>query len=586
MSPRFSFSKNFPLLFLVLLTVMFCFFVITYEKNTAYKAERQLTKHAQIISDDLWNFNLEGATEYLRLAAEADNYLSLEVRNQNGESFKKVDISEISDLEGLLIKAGLAPIVKQSAPVKIDRRHLGWIEAVWIPKTYFLEAYVFLFFLLLHFIVVLYIRLHNSNLKLEERVEERTRELRTTNIKMEQEYLARIKAQQEQEKLRARLEQSRKMESLGLLAGGVAHDLNNVLAGLVTYPDYLLLELDEDSPLREDIEIIKDSGTRAAEIVQDLLSLTRRAVVKKQAIDLDLLVDEYLISPEHQKLLEANPGTKINKKANPNLQPIIGSDTALKKLVMNLVANAAEAQPSGGTITIELSSHKVNDPKHLLQKIDPGTYSILSVSDEGEGIDEENLTKIFEPFYSKKDMGRSGTGLGLTVVWGTVEDHFGAIDVSSTVGKGTILSIYLPATSTSVDISPTEEKQVYLPGEGQSVLIVDDQEQQRKIGSTALSRLGYQVQTCSSGEEALQLLQNQSFDLLILDMVLRGGIDGLDTYKNVVKIRPDQKTIVVSGYSESKQIKSIRKLGVTTCIQKPYTLEELSKAVSEELSTK
>lgn len=585
MVSRFEFSTKLPILLLIFLTLFFCIFVIRYENKVADQAEQRLAKHAKLISDNLWNFNLEGATEYLRLAAEADNYLALEVKNKNGELFKKITRTNLNDFERLLITMGFNPVVKHVAEVKIDTRTIGWIEAVWIPRTYFLEMYVFLFLALVHFICVLYMRLHTANMKLEERVEERTKELVNTSKRMEEEYLRRIEAQIEQAKLRTKLEQSRKMESLGLLAGGVAHDLNNVLSGLVTYPDFLLLELEKDSPLREDIEIIRDSGIRAAEIVQDLLSLTRRALVKKRPLDLIHLLEEYLTSPEHTKIMAASPGTKIVKKIGPDTSIIMGSATPLKKVIMNLVSNAAEAQPQGGTITLEVSTIDFSEPTQFLQKVDAGRYAVLSVRDQGEGVSGEDLPKIFEPFFSQKVMGRSGTGLGLTVVWGTIEDHYGAIDVESEVGTGTTLHIYLPTTSE--EPAPIEDH-TQIPetsGGGQSILIVDDEENQRKIGSSALSKMGYRVQTVESGEKAIELLKTENFDLLLLDMVLKGGIDGLDTYKSILEFRPNQKTIVVSGYSESERVKEINDLGVNICIQKPYTLDEMSAAVSKVLPT-
>lgn len=583
MRSRVNFIKNLPLISIVLATIFFCGFTIGYEKVTAERAEKRIVEHAKIISDDLWNFNSEGAAEYLTLAAEVDKYITLKVIDKSGDLFQKISTPNINSFEQLLVNIGFNPLVTLNAPVKIHTRDIGWIEAVWIPKTYFLECYVFMFLVLFHLITSLYSRVHMSKLLLEDRVEERTKELQATNEQMEQEFLARIKAQNEQEKLRTRLEQSHKMESLGLLAGGVAHDLNNVLSGLVTYPDYLLLETGEDNPIREDLEIIRDSGIRASEIVQDLLSLTRRAVVQKLPLQLEKLVNEYIDSPEHAKLLEASPNTSLLTKFSNPLPPIKGSEVALKKLIMNLVSNAAEAQPGGGEITIELYSCELTEPMQVYQTVNPGTYTVLRVSDNGEGIDDSDLPRIFEPFYTQKMMGRSGTGLGLTVVWGTVEDHAGAIDVYSEKGKGTTLWIYFPATEEQPGQPEHQIAEDKFPGRGETILIVDDVYYQRKIASSVLTRMGYKVQTTSSGEEAVEILKKQDFDLLVLDMVLTGGMDGLDTYREVLRFRPTQKTIVVSGYSENERVDEMKELGVTACVQKPFTLEELNLAVTKTL---
>lgn len=567
----------------MVLTISFCLFTLSYEKNTATQAESRIAKHAIIISDDLWNFNSEGATEYLRLAAEADDYVSITVTDQDGELFQKVSTNNINKFEKFLVKTGINPLVTLDSPVKIHTRNIGWIEAVWIPKTYFLEATVFVILLLVQLITTLWSRVLMSKLELEERVEERTEELLEINKDVVQEYMARIEAQQEQEKLRVRLEQSHKMESLGLLAGGVAHDLNNVLSGLVTYPDYLLLALEKDSPLREDVEIIRDSGFRASEIVQDLLSLTRRAVIRKKPLQLDQLVNEYLESPEHTNLLEASPDTEVITQITTPLPAIEGAATALKKLIMNLVSNAAEAQPDGGVITLALSSSEIKEPKQMVQPINPGLYTVLSVSDQGEGITQVDLPRIFEPFYTRKVMGRSGTGLGLTVVWGTVEDHDGAIDVKSEKNRGTTIDIYLPSTTQQAVIEPKEQEPQSLPGNGQSILVVDDVDYQRKIAASVLTRLNYTVESVASGEEAIEIMKEKEFGLLMLDMVLEGGIDGLDTFKEIRKFRPNQKTIVVSGYSESERVKKMNDLGVTIVVQKPYTMDELSEAVAQAL---
>lgn len=566
----------------MLVTIVFCIFTISYEVTTADRADSRIAEHAKIISDDLWNFNSEGAVEYLRLAAAADNYISLKVINQNGDLFQQVATVNINSLEQFLVNIGVHPLVTLISPVKIHTRNIGWIEAVWIPKTYYLESYVFVFLLLFHLITTLYSRVHISKLLLEERVEERTKELVATNEQMEQEFLARIEAQKEQEELRTKLDQSHKMESLGLLAGGVAHDLNNVLSGLVTYPDYLLLEVGKDNPIHEDLEIIRDSGIRASEIVQDLLSLTRRAVVQKQPLQLEKVVNEYLDSPEHAKILEASPNTRVLTKFSTPLPPVNGSAVALKKLIMNLISNAAEAQPEGGDITVELYTCELTEPMQVFQTVEPGNYTVLSVRDHGEGISPKDLPRIFEPFYTRKIMGRSGTGLGLTVVWGTVEDHGGAIDVYSEKGEGTTLWIYFPATE---ELANPEHKQVEInefPGKGETILVVDDVYYQRKIATSVLNRMRYEVQSVPSGEEAIELLEKKHFDLLVLDMVL-GGMDGLDTYKEILKFRPKQKTIVVSGYSESERVAQMKELGVTITVQKPYTLDELSLAVSHAL---
>jgi CheY-like chemotaxis protein len=208
---------------------------------------------------------------------------------------------------------------------------------------------------------------------------------------------------------------------------------------------------------------------------------------------------------------------------------------------------------------------------------------VLEVSDTGVGIAAEELDRIFEPFYTKKVMGRSGTGLGMAVVWGTVQDHRGYIDIESKEGKGTTFYLYLPVTRDRI-----VEKKSMIPvetymGTGQSILVVDDVRDQRELASRMLTTLGYSVHTVSSGEGAIDYLKNNSAALVLLDMIMDPGIDGLDTYRQIIKLHPKQKAVIASGFSETKRVKEAQKLGAGQYVKKPYTLENLGLAVNKEL---
>ncbi len=217
--------------------------------------------------------------------------------------------------------------------------------------------------------------------------------------------------------METRLQNARKMAAVGALAGGVAHDLNNILNGLVSYPELLLMEIPEDNPIREGILLIQKSGKRAAAIVQDLLALARRGVVADEVVDLNRIVADFLKSPELKNLLSHHPGTHVEIDLDPDLSMIKGSPVHLAKTVMNLVSNAAEAMPDGGMITIAARNRRLDNPLKGCDDIRPGDYVALAVSDQGAGIDPADMERIFEPFYTKKMMGRSGTGLGMSVVW-------------------------------------------------------------------------------------------------------------------------------------------------------------------------
>ena len=207
---------------------------------------------------------------------------------------------------------------------------------------------------------------------------------------------------------------------------------------------------------------------------------------------------------------------------------------------------------------------------------------VLTISDTGTGIAPEDMGKIFEPFYTKKKMGRSGTGLGMAVVWGTVKDHNGYINVQSTEGKGTTFTLYFPVTRKSVEDRSKASLKDYM-GKGEAILVVDDVEEQRKIASGMLKELGYSVASVPNGEDAVEYLMANEVDLLLLDMIMDPGMDGLDTYREIIKHHPGQKAIIASGFSETDRVKELQSLGAGTYIRKPFLLEKIGIAVKEEL---
>ncbi len=391
------------------------------------------------------------------------------------------------------------------------------------------------------------------------------------------------KAEEEQKKLEAQLQRAQKMEALGTLAGGVAHDLNNILSGIVSYPELLLLEIPEDSPLRNPILTMQRSGEKAAAIVQDLLTLARRGVAVTEVVNLNQTISEYLKSPEHEKLKSFHPHIKAETNLEIDLLNILGSPVHLSKTIMNLVSNAAEAMPDGGKISISTENRYIDIPIRGYDHVEEGDYVVLTVSDTGVGISSADMQRIFEPFYTKKVMARSGTGLGLAVVWGTVKDHKGYVDLQSAKGKGTTFTLYFPGSREEL----TKDKslvsiQDYM-GKGESVLVVDDVEEQREIASRILKKLGYSVTTVSSGEEAVDYLKDNSAGLLVLDMIMDPGIDGLETYKMILEFYPNQKAIIVSGFSETKRVKEAQRLGAGAYVKKPFLLQRIGLAVRDEL---
>jgi len=394
----------------------------------------------------------------------------------------------------------------------------------------------------------------------------------------------RLRAQEEKAELQRQLERSKKMESLGLLAGGVAHDLNNVLSGIVSYPDLLLMDLPAGSPLRAPIKTIKDSGEKAATIVQDLLTLARRGVSASEVLNLNDVIQEQQTSAEYRKLLSFYPRVNVSFDLAKDLPNIRGSAVHLNKTFMNLVVNAAEAQPDGGSITVTTRSLYMDRPIKGYDTVEPGEYVRLRIQDHGKGISATDLQHIFEPFYTKKKMGRSGTGLGLAVVWGAVQDHKGYIDVRSQPGEGTVFDLYFPLSREAVKEKEAGFNLEAIQGNGETVLVVDDMETQRIIAAHLLERLQYRAHTVESGEAAVDYLKENVVDLVVLDMIMDPGMDGLETWREIVRLHPDQRAIIASGYAETEKVRTAQRLGAGEYLKKPYMIDSLGKAVKNALA--
>jgi signal transduction histidine kinase len=430
------------------------------------------------------------------------------------------------------------------------------------------------------------IALGTSNREIEKLVhvlQNQNEEMSGIIRQLEAEMAERPRMEEERRKLEDRLQRAKRMETLGTLAGGVAHDLNNILVGSVSYPDFLLAQLSEDSPLRRPIETIKRSGYKAAAIIQDLLTLTRRGVTPPRVVNLNSIITDYFTSPEYQKLKSFHPHVEVELKLEQDLPNISGSSIHLLQTIMNLVSNAAEAMPDGGKIVVSTSNERTGPRIGLIEEIKEADYVILKISDTGAGISPDDMEKIFEPFYTKKAMGRSGTGLGMAVVWGTVKDHKGHIDVESVLGKGTTFTLYFPPTAEEmIQIQQSLPAREYV-GKGESILIVDDVNDQREITAEMLHGLGYSVKTAASGEEAVASLEKAPVDLLVMDMFMEPGMDGLDTYRRAIQLQPRQKAIIISGYAETWRVKEAQKLGAGAYVKKPFLLSEIGAAIRAEL---
>lgn len=393
-----------------------------------------------------------------------------------------------------------------------------------------------------------------------------------------------IRNNTERTRMEERLRRAEKMEFLGTMAGGVAHDLNNVLGVLVGYAEMMMLEIPEGNPLRRYAVNIHQSGVRGAAMIQDLLTLARRGVSVSEVFNLRDLASVYFNSPDFAGLRQDHPQVSFRTDISSDLMNVKGSPTHLSKALMNLVPNAAEAISGQGEVVVKMENCYLETPVKGYSEVKEGDYVALSVSDTGQGIAPGDLERIFEPFYTKKAMGKSGTGLGLAIVWSTVKDHGGYIEVTSQEGLGSVFSLYFPATREGLAQNRGQMSLNQYMGSGETLLVVDDNEGQRHLAASILAKLRYNVVTASGGEEAISYLTSQKADLLLLDMIMDPGIDGLETYRRILEIHPHQKALILSGYSETEKVKKVLELGAGGFLRKPYSLEGLGLAIKEELS--
>jgi len=383
--------------------------------------------------------------------------------------------------------------------------------------------------------------------------------------------------QRRQAKLQEQMARAEKMESLGLLAGGVAHDLNNILGPVIGYADLLLRTLDEtDTRLIAKVQKIKKSAADAAEVVQDLLTLARRGRCELSPVNIVQIIEECKAAPWYTDLRDMNPGLHLEVAVPETSISILASPTHIKKAIMNLVRNAVDAMPTGGTLTIDVRTVSGDSlPKGCGDPVKK--YVSIAFRDTGHGIEPESLPKIFEPYFSKKSLGKSnGSGLGLAVVYGVLKDHNGVYDVKSTVGSGTEFTLFFPTCEESA--KQVSDHNDSLRG-SETVLVIDDDPSQRDMAKDMLESLGYAVLTATDGRQAVRLVADETVDLVVLDMIMEDGYDGLDTYKAIRQLRPSQKAIIVTGYAETERVRQACELGVSKSVRKPYTLDLIGRVL-------
>ena len=394
--------------------------------------------------------------------------------------------------------------------------------------------------------------------------------------------IERKRAEKEREEFLAKLAQANKMEAIGTLAGGISHDFNNLLQAISGYTELLIMHKNkEDNEFRILNEIVKTSE-RAANLVQQLLLFSRKKELERKPVDLNHSVEQTdkILKRTIPKMIE------INLRLDPQLW-IIGADPIqLEQILLNLGKNAADAMPEGGKLSIETENVQL-DEGYMPNRwgTPPGRYVKLTVSDTGFGMDRETRNKIFEPFYTTKDIGK-GTGLGLASVYGIVKNHGGYINCYSEIGHGAIFRIYFPVMEEDEDepekFIPVEAKPTPLGDE--TILLVDDEDAIRDFAQQALMYYGYKVMTASTGEEALEIYSGKinEIDLVILDLGMP-GMGGHKCLQEMLQINQNVKVIITSGYSINGRAKKSMEAGAAKYVGKPYQLADLLKTVREVL---
>jgi len=379
----------------------------------------------------------------------------------------------------------------------------------------------------------------------------------------------------QEKQLQEELQRAYRLESAGKLAGQIAHDFNNLLSPLAAYPALIREELPDEHAAHSLLDEMEFTANKIAEINQQLLTLGRRGHYNLEPIDLNELVHQVVMT---QQLSES---IKVKEELASGLFVIKGGEAQLTRALINLVNNAAEAMNGRGTLYLKTKNVYLDVPLVGYKTINRGEYVCLSVADTGNGIAHEIIDRIFDPFFTTKTMDRQrGSGLGLSVVHSIVEDNQGYITVDSTE-QGTTFSLYFPVAREYEKYSKeghTEIKQGY-----EQVLIVDDDPMQRKVLSQLLQRFGYQVDAVSSGEEAVEYVRCHHPDLLLLDMVM-DGIDGTETYRQILEFKPAQKAILLSGYAMSERVRQALSLGAGSFISKPIIPHTLTRTVRSVLN--
>lgn len=370
--------------------------------------------------------------------------------------------------------------------------------------------------------------------------------------------------------------QSQKMEAVGRLAGGIAHDFNNLLTVIMGYSHVLATELGREHPLYTKIEETQKAGERAAMLVRQLLAFSRKQPLEPKHLSLNNVVAN--LEGMLQRLIGADIRLLIT--LDPENSQVRADQAQLEQVLMNLVVNARDAMPNGGTLTIETAQVELaKTPLYHVDPLPPGPYAKLSVGDTGSGMDRETQAHIFEPFFTTKEEGK-GSGLGLSTVFGIVTQSGGAIDVASRVGYGTRFDIFFPRIAIDTHTAVSTQISAQPVGGNEAILLVEDDASVRILLRDALRKLGYRVIEAKQGLEACLLASQEldRLDLLLTDMVMP-GMGGRELAQHLMTMKPDLRVLFMSGFTDDVGILAGHEQGTSGFLQKPFTPELLARTV-------
>ncbi len=417
------------------------------------------------------------------------------------------------------------------------------------------------------------------NNALEKRVADRTRQVTRANKDLKKEIEIRKHHESEKAKIESQLLQLQKMETIGTLAGGIAHDFNNILTPILGYTEMAIEELSDESTLKYDIEQINNAALRGKDLVQQILTFSRQVDFDKKPLHLHLVIKEVL------NLVKASfpSNIEIKQDLDENCGTVMADSTQMHQVIMNMATNSYHAMmDKGGVLEIRLSAVNREDIKvKSSSKLKENVYVMITVSDSGHGMDQQTIDRIFEPFFTRKDVG-SGSGLGLSVVHGIVNNNNGTIEVESEPGKGTSITIYLPQHSINKYEGESVDDKIE-KGKG-NILFVDDEKEITYMGKRMLENLGYKVEIKSEGSSALEEFKKNPdrFDLLVTDQAMP-YMQGTELIEKIKAIRPEIKTIIITGFNDSIPRDATETLGIEAIITKPLILSEFSKLISKVL---